>query len=174
MTRQFTAAVVLASLTLTACGANTSRSATALAPPSTTAATIASQGPMSAPTATATSMPRTPTSTIRDTNTAGALRNNEIIVIPTSGPVGTAVTIRGRGCAEPGYRFVNLGLESQPSKTDIGRIPENSAGYFTDSWVVPSRTANLSGAGQSPTRPGTYDIASHPPFCQATFRVTAR
>ena len=99
-----------------------------------------------------------------------------LTVTPASGPVGTKVIVEGRGCGnldEP----VRLVLQSGPGGTvgavDLGEFPVSEQDAFRATEVtIPARMDPLQGVGGGPTRPGTYQFATRPPVCAATFTVT--
>jgi LPXTG-motif cell wall-anchored protein len=99
-----------------------------------------------------------------------------LTVTPASGPVGTEVIVEGRGCGnldEP----VRLVFQSGPGGTvgavDLGEFPVSEQDAFRATAIaIPARMDPLQGVGGGPTRPGTYQFATRPPVCTATFTVT--
>jgi len=101
-----------------------------------------------------------------------------LTVIPSSGPVGTKVTVAGSNC-NPGSTSTStyLVFQSGPGGTvgavDFGDIPNDHQGRFRTTVTVPARMDPLQGIGGGPTRPGTYQFTTRPPACAATFTVTS-
>ena len=75
------------------------------------------------------------------------LPNNELVVYPTTGPVGTHVVIRGRGCNNPGQHTVDLSFDGATSKVALPELAEDSAGYFSYTYTIPAQAYKLSGPG---------------------------
>jgi LPXTG-motif cell wall-anchored protein len=101
-----------------------------------------------------------------------------LTVSPSSGPVGTRVTVEGRDCANPGEETVRLVFQSGPSGTtgavDLGDIPVDSQGRFRTTVTIPAELDPLQGIGGGPTQPGSYAFVTRPPICTAAFTVTAQ
>jgi LPXTG-motif cell wall-anchored protein len=99
-----------------------------------------------------------------------------LLVTPSSGPVGTRVTVEGRGCANPGQASTRLVFQSGSGGTvgavDLGEIPNDAGGRFRTTVTVPARMDPLQGVGGGPTRPGGYGFTTRPPVCAAAFTVT--
>jgi hypothetical protein len=101
-----------------------------------------------------------------------------LTVTPSSGPVGTKVTVAGRNC-DPGSTSASTDLVFQngPGGTvgavDFGDIPTDHQGRFRTTVTVPARLDPLHGIGGGPTRPGTYQFTTRPPACAGTFTVTS-
>jgi LPXTG-motif cell wall-anchored protein len=102
-----------------------------------------------------------------------------LVVSPSSGPVGTKVTVQGKGCNNPGSASTStlLVFQSGPSGTvgafGLGEIPNDDQGRFRTTVTIPARMDPLQGIGGGPTRPGTYQFTTRPPICTATFTVTS-
>jgi LPXTG-motif cell wall-anchored protein len=102
-----------------------------------------------------------------------------LVVSPSSGPVGTKVTVAGRGCNNPGSAATStdLVLQSGPGGTvgavGLGEIPNDQQGRFRTTVTIPAHLDPLQGIGGGPTRPGTYQVTTRPPVCAATFTVTS-
>ena len=102
-----------------------------------------------------------------------------LVVSPSSGPVGTKVTVQGKGCNNPGSTSTSTDLvfQSGPGGTvgavGFGPIPNDSQGRFRTTVTIPARMEPLQGIGGGPTRPGTYQLTTRPPICNATFTVTS-
>jgi hypothetical protein len=99
-----------------------------------------------------------------------------LTVTPASGPVGTKVIVEGRGCGNLDAP-VRLVFQSGPGGTvgavDLGEFPVSEQDAFRATEVtIPARMDPLQGVGGGPTRPGTYQFATRPPVCAATFTVT--
>ena len=102
-----------------------------------------------------------------------------LVVSPSSGPVGTTVTVAGSNCNNPGSASTSTDLVFQngPGGTvgavGFGQIPNDSQGRFRTTVTIPARMDPLQGIGGGPTRPGTYQLTTRPPICNATFTVTS-
>jgi hypothetical protein len=102
-----------------------------------------------------------------------------LVVSPSSGPVGTTVTVTGSNCTNPGSASTNTDLvfQSGPGGTvgavSLGEIPNDRQGRFRTTVTIPARMDPLQGVGGGPTRPGTYQVTTRPPVCAATFTVTS-
>ena len=92
-----------------------------------------SQGASSSTTSPATTAASTTSSVPASSTTTSlvALNSGQMIVRPTSGPVGTTVFIEGRDCTNSGETAVNLGFESNSIKTGLPQATEDASGYFT-------------------------------------------
>jgi hypothetical protein len=101
-----------------------------------------------------------------------------LTVSPSSGPVGTEVTVQGQGCANPGADTVRLVFQSGPSGTtgavDFGDIPVDGQGRFRTTVTIPAELDPLQGVGGGPTQPGSYAFVTRPPTCTAAFTVTGQ
>jgi LPXTG-motif cell wall-anchored protein len=102
-----------------------------------------------------------------------------LTVNPTSGPVGTKVTVQGQGCNNPGSTSTSTllvfqsGQDATVGAVGLGEIPNDSQGRFHTTVTIPTAMDPLQGVGGGPTRPGTYQFTTRPPICSATFRVTS-
>jgi hypothetical protein len=102
-----------------------------------------------------------------------------LVVSPSSGPVGTKVTVAGQGCNRPGSASTSTDLVFQngPGGTvgavGLGEVPNDHQGRFRTTVTIPARMDPLQGIGGGPTRPGTYQVTTRPPVCAATFTVTS-
>jgi LPXTG-motif cell wall-anchored protein len=102
-----------------------------------------------------------------------------LVVSPSSGPVGTKVTVQGKGCNNPGSASTStlLVFQSGPGGTvgafGLGEIPNDDQGRFRTTVTIPARMDPLQGIGGGLTRPGTYQFTTRPPICTATFTVTS-
>src|SRR5215211_7420085 len=109
---------------------------------------------------------------------ADASADSTLTVSPSSGPVGTRVTVQGRGCANPGEETVRLVFQSGPSGTtgavDLGEIPVDGQGRFRTTVTIPAEMDPLQGVGGGPTQPGSYAFVTRPPICTAAFAVTGQ
>jgi hypothetical protein len=99
-----------------------------------------------------------------------------LTVTPSSGPVGTKVIVEGRGCGnldEPVRLVFQSGPGGSVGAVDLGEFPLSEQDAFRATEVtIPARMDPLQGVGGGPTRPGTYQFATRPPVCAATFTVT--
>ncbi|HZA82929.1 MAG TPA: hypothetical protein VFC13_15895 [Actinomycetes bacterium] len=99
-----------------------------------------------------------------------------LTVTPASGPAGTKVVVEGRGCGnldEPVRLVFQSGSGGTVGAVDLGEFPVSEQDAFRATEVtVPARMDPLQGVGGGPTRPGTYQFATRPPVCAATFTVT--
>jgi hypothetical protein len=101
-----------------------------------------------------------------------------LTVSPSSGPVGTKVTVEGSNC-NPGsaststYLVFQTGPGGTVGAVDFGDIPNDHQGRFRTTVTVPARLDPLQGNGGGPTRPGTYQFTTRPPACAGTFTVTS-
>jgi hypothetical protein len=99
-----------------------------------------------------------------------------LTVTPASGPVGTKVVVEGRGCGnldEPVRLVFQSGSGGTVGAVDLGEFPVSEQDAFRATEVtIPTRMDPLQGVGGGPTRPGTYQFATRPPVCAATFTVT--
>lgn len=102
-----------------------------------------------------------------------------LVVSPSSGPVGTKVTVAGSNCNNPGSPSTSTTLvfQSGPGGTvgavGLGEVPNDQQGRFRTTVTIPARMDPLQGIGGGPTRPGTYQVTTRPPACAATFTVTS-
>jgi hypothetical protein len=108
--------------------------------------------------------------------------NNEaagLVVSPSSGPVGTKVTVQGQGCNNPGSTSTSTDLVFQSGQggtvgaVGFGPIPNDSQGRFRTTVTIPARMDPLQDVGGGPTQPGSYQFTTRPPICNATFTVTS-
>jgi hypothetical protein len=99
-----------------------------------------------------------------------------LTVTPASGPAGTKVIVEGRGCGdldEPVRLVFQSGSGGTVGAVDLGEFPVSEQDAFRATEVtIPARMDPLQGVGGGPTRPGTYQFATRPPVCAATFTVT--
>jgi hypothetical protein len=99
-----------------------------------------------------------------------------LTITPASGPVGTKVIVEGRGCGnldEPVRLVFQSGSGGTVGAVDLGEFPVSEQDAFRATEVtIPARMVLLQGVGGGPTRPGTYQFATRPPVCAATFTVT--
>jgi hypothetical protein len=101
-----------------------------------------------------------------------------LTVTPSSGPVGTKVTVAGSNC-NPGstsastYLVFQNGHGGTVGAVDFGDIPNDHQGRFRTTVTIPERMDVLQGIGGGPTRPGTYHFITRPPACAGTFTVTS-
>jgi hypothetical protein len=99
-----------------------------------------------------------------------------LTVTPASGPAGTTVIVEGRGCGnldEPVHLVFQSGSGGTVGAVDLGEFPVSEQDAFRATEVtIPARMDPLQGVGGGPTRPGTYQFATRPPVCAATFTVT--
>jgi hypothetical protein len=101
-----------------------------------------------------------------------------LVVSPSSGPVGTKVTVEGQGCdsgsaSTSTYLVFQSGQGGTVGAVDFGEIPNDKQGRFRTTVAIPARMDVLQGIGGGPTRPGTYQFTTRPPGCAATFTVTS-
>jgi len=99
-----------------------------------------------------------------------------LTVTPNRGPVGTRVTVEGRGC-DPGSPTTLLVLTSGgDGSTDgvagLGEFRNDAQGRFRATVTVPDRLDPYQGSPGGPVRPGTYAFSTKPPACMALFTVT--
>jgi hypothetical protein len=101
-----------------------------------------------------------------------------LVVSPSSGPVGTKVTVHGQGCNNPGSASTSTllvfqsGQDATIGAVDLGEIPNDAQGRFRTTVTIPAAMDPLQGIGGGPTRPGTYHFTTRPPICTASFTVT--
>jgi hypothetical protein len=99
-----------------------------------------------------------------------------LTVTPASGPAGTKVIVEGRGCGsldEPVRLVFQSGSGGTVGAVDLGELPASEQDAFRATEVtIPAHMDPLQGVGGGPTRPGTYQFATRPPVCAATFTVT--
>jgi len=101
-----------------------------------------------------------------------------LTVTPSSGPVGTKVTVAGSNC-NPGstsastYLVFQNGQGGTVGAVDFGEIPNDHQGRFRTTVTVPARLDPLQGIGGGATRPGTYHFITRPPACAGSFTVTS-
>jgi hypothetical protein len=102
-----------------------------------------------------------------------------LVVSPSSGPVGTKVTVEGSNCNNRGSASTSTDLvfQSGPGGTvgavGFGPIPNDDRGRFRTTVTIPARMDPLQGIGGGLTRPGTYQFTTRPPICNATLTVTS-
>jgi hypothetical protein len=99
-----------------------------------------------------------------------------LTVTPASGPVATKVIVEGRSCGnldEPVRLVFQSGSGGTVGAVDLGEFPVSEQDAFRATEVtIPAQLDPLQGVGGGPTRPGTYQFATRPPVCAATFTVT--
>ena len=101
-----------------------------------------------------------------------------LVVSPSSGPVGTEVTVQGQGCNNPGSASTSTLLVFQSAQdatvgaVGLGEIPNDAQGRFRTTVTIPAAMDPLQGVGGGPTRPGTYHFTTRPPICTGSFTVT--
>jgi hypothetical protein len=101
-----------------------------------------------------------------------------LTVTPSSGPVGTKVTVAGGNC-DPGsasastYLVFQSGQGGTVGAVDFGEIPTDHQGRFRTTVTIPARLDPLQGIGGGPTRPGTYQFTTRPAACAGSFTVTS-
>jgi hypothetical protein len=116
------------------------------------------------------------TQRIDDGGPAGGPR--ALTVTPSSGPVGTKVTVAGSNCNNAGsasastYLVFQSGQGGTVGAVDFGEIPNDRQGRFHATVTVPARLDPLQGIGGGSTRPGTYQFTTRPPGCAGSFTVT--
>jgi hypothetical protein len=102
-----------------------------------------------------------------------------LTVTPSSGPVGTTVTVAGSNCNNPGSASANTYLVFQSGQggtvgaVDFGDIPTDRQGRFRATVTIPARLDPLQGIGGGPTWPGSYQFTTRPPACAGSFTVTS-
>jgi hypothetical protein len=101
-----------------------------------------------------------------------------LTVSPSSGPVGTTVTVRGSNCnlgstAASTYLVFQSGPRGTVGAVDFGEIPTDRQGRFRATVTIPARLDPLQGIGGGPTRPGSYQFTTRPPACAGSFTVTS-
>lgn len=107
----------------------------------------------------------------------------ELSVDPSSGPVGTKVTLEGKRCwAGPGDDDTHLvfGKEtpfSPEGEATVGAdgirgIPTDGNGTFEATYEIPKELGVIQGSGGGRVEPGMYKFWSKPARCQALFEVT--
>jgi hypothetical protein len=99
-----------------------------------------------------------------------------LTVTPNRGPVGTRVTVEGRGC-DPGSPTTLLVLTSGgDGSTDgvagLGEFRNDAQGRFRATVTIPDRLGPYQASPGGPVRPGTYAFSTKPPTCMGLFRVT--
>jgi LPXTG-motif cell wall-anchored protein len=100
-----------------------------------------------------------------------------LTVTPARGPVGTRVTVEGRGCGnldQPVRLVFQNGGTGTVGAVDLGEFPASEQDAFrATAVVIPANMDPLQGVGGGPTRPGTYQFTTRPPTCTSTFTVTS-
>jgi hypothetical protein len=110
---------------------------------------------------------------------AQAQQQGELTVTPNSGPVGTTVAIEGTGCNNPGDQaYIAFGGEAEQvtgtaGADDIPNVEVDAQDHFKISYAIPAELHSIQGRGGGAVVPGTYKFFSTPPYCSATFTVTA-
>lgn len=110
----------------------------------------------------------------------GATQQGELTVTPSSGPVGSTVTLDGTGCNNPSQP-VRLSFGQQVEEAGGGtvgsvtlpEIPVDADGAFNQTFTIPATLGPYQGQGGGSVEPGGYRFFSHPPLCIADFTVTA-
>ena len=106
----------------------------------------------------------------------GLVAPRGLTVTPNSGPVGTKVIVEGRSCGnldEPIHLVFQSGSGGTVGAVDLGEFPVSEQDAFRATEItIPAHMDPLQGVGGGPTRPGTYQFATRPPVCAATFTVT--
>jgi hypothetical protein len=120
--------------------------------------------------------PSTPTNSV---GCGSAPSSPAMRVCPSSGPVGSTVTLEGWGCAPPNSAADFVFVSDGPPYTGAfgGFAPYAPAsdgdGHFVARFRIPSLIGDLHGQGGGLTTPGTYRLLTKPPACSADFTVTA-
>jgi LPXTG-motif cell wall-anchored protein len=101
-----------------------------------------------------------------------------LTVTPSSGPVGTKVTVSGSNCdlgstSASTYLVFQSGQGGTVGAVGFGEIPTDPQGRFRTTVTIPARLDPLQDIGGGPTRPGTYHFTTRPPACAGTFTVTS-
>lgn len=107
----------------------------------------------------------------------GLAQVGSLVLTPSSGLVGTTVSISGSGCSNPGQATYltfqgGFDLSGTPGALDIPNIPTDPSGTFTTTFEIPSEVGNYQGMGGGAVVPGRYQFVSHPPICIEYFTVT--
>lgn len=121
---------------------------------------------------------------LREVTTQGtpAPELGELSVEPSSGPVGTEVTLEGERCwsgSKADHTNLSFGNELPQEEATQGaddppKIPTDDEGRFRTTYVIPEELPHgIQGEGGGPVEPGLYTFFSHPLRCSADFEVTA-
>ncbi len=169
--RRLAAAAVLAAIVCASCAGA----------PATSTPPVAT-----APIAIATLAPRSPGASPQAAPTAGPDcffgKVGTLTVCPGVTPIGSAVTISGLECGNPGGpAIIYFGSEAQfgdPTASpygasELGRFPVDSAGRFRATVMVPTSLDPIQGLGGGAVTPGVYAIYSKPSLCRSRITVTA-
>ena len=99
---------------------------------------------------------------------------------PGAGPIGTVVTLEGRGCSYPNTDpTIVFGPGSDEAGVATGTfggaqlppIRADTSGAFRVEFTIPASLEPHQGAGGGPTMPGRYQFGSKPAFCLVPFTV---
>src|SRR5918994_344638 len=89
-----------------------------------------------------------------------------LTLTPSSGPVGTEVTVEGQGCA-PGSATTRLVMQNGGSGTDgmagLGEFGNDDQGRFRATVTIPDRLDQRQGSPGGPAPPGDHAIRPLPP-----------
>lgn len=106
-------------------------------------------------------------------------KESRLTVTPSSGSVGSKVTLEGKGCGYVG-RPVHLNFfRGSPRGTSgsddagISAVHTKADGTFKVGYTIPPRfkEGSLNGSGGGPLYSGMYEFGSEPQFCSTDFRV---
>jgi hypothetical protein len=97
-------------------------------------------------------------------------------VSPRSGPIGTTLYLRGRGCGTPGMQktlvWASAFLHGSFGSLDVGFVPE---ARFSLRYRIPAMAHEFNGAGGGPLRPGDVLLFDAGGWCRKVhFHVTKR
>jgi hypothetical protein len=102
-----------------------------------------------------------------------------LIVSPQQGPIGTRVTLVGRGCADPepgqntGLVFQGGGVDGAIIGSDeVTIITADSPDPIRRTFTIPATLGPLMNEGGGRVTPGPYFFRTYPPACFAAFTVT--
>ena len=119
-------------------------------------------------------------STISGTS-AASTQEGTLTVTPERGPIGTRVTLVGRGCAdpEPGLDTVLLfqgggvdGAIIGSASDEVAIITADSPDPIRTTFTIPATLNPLMNEGGGRVTPGPYFFRTAPPACFASFTVT--
>ena len=169
--RWIATAAVLAAIGCASCA----EAPAASAPPATTASldaivTLAPRLPSASPQALPTGGPP-----------CSAAGIGTLTVCPGLAPIGSAITISGLNCGNPGGpAILYFGSESPGGQTtapvgssELGRFPVDSDGRFQATVTLPTVLDPIQGQGGGAVAPGVYAIYSKPELCSARLTVTS-